>query len=707
MKYLRYYSAFKSIGKVDWRIEIYQESDSIPIPERVEMTDEPLEIEWSETDKFDPIQSSCATINLISMDDRQFVDLYSINPENVRLDVYRNNSLYWSGLIDPELYEEPYSYRDRYVVSITFSDFAILERLDWQRKGFGTIEEFVRECLNATKFTYTKVNKYISTKLNEQYLGSLFDDCTLVGDNFFDEEDEPMTMREVLEGILQPFALKIIQKNGQVYIYDLNYLIGFAPSVVEWRGTDATLGTDSVYNNVTVTYSPYEQDKLMNIEVDEKDFPTPETGAIRVYTDNHSLDSEAVGFDIYLGEKGVGTKDFDINTNFAALYNIQPTYSGSEERGVAWCVHPLNTQYLTPAYGVAGYTPHGLPTITPTSIIKPKSKVYIGIDNAANYRLNVSLELLFDVRYNPFESASVPNEEGNWGRLQNWCNFAYVPFALRLYDSAGNMIMRYNNINVMESNGWTTKGQWENSSQKTGISGFLAYYNLSDRKTQSGLGGWQTNKPAIGYYRKEFPALIGKLGDGDCIPLPPVPGMLELEIFAGVHQFDYGRDSGNIYAYTRWVLYKNPKITIVDNYGNDLKLEDVETSAWINKQAKEKYEISTIIGTRKDPLPTGRGYILNTSSKSAYRTFYRAGVQDSLERLLIGTVYSNHSRRANVLSGTTKLQPAFCSMYDKSDVDSKYVVLSEIQHPADDTSEVKLVRLFEDNFEGIEYETEI
>lgn len=708
MKYLRYYSEFISRAGTAWRIEIHQDAENRPEPEFVEMTSDPLQIEWAECDKLDPVQSSCATINLISMSDRQFVDLYSIDPEQVRMDVMRDGKLYWSGVIDPELYEEPYSFQDRYIVSITFSDFAILDRKDWHTRGFVSIGNLIEKCIEAATFRHNGIERYISTGLKVLAPGDIFEDCLIFGENFFDEDDDPMTFREVLDGVLQPFAMKIIQKNGNIYIYDLNEMFYHTPHAVEWQGADATLGVDKVYNNVTVTFSPYGSGNLISLDVEKKDLPkTDIVDEVRVMVQRR--ETQAVGFDISIGTPGKGTNKFDIGTTQAAMFHISPIYSGNEERGVAWCVYPDEIRYLSRPAGVSGYSGSKVPVVDNVSIFRSIKRVFIGDYIQYNGRLKVTLDLLFDVRYNPFESADEYNMEDMYDHLQNWCNFAYVPFALRLYDSKMNMRYRYNNVGIEKTDGYNrdSMGFWEKSNDMQGMSGFLCYYNNNNRKSQSGLGGWHKNRPIIGYYRGELPSGITKLSDGEYIPLPPESGWLELEIFAGVHQFDYKREVKNIYARTRWVLYKNPTLSLVDTYGKNIEPEDIETKAWINKQASEELSISTIIGTCRDPNAFGRGYIWNVSKGLMQMRFCRAGVEDFLERLLIGTIYSNHSIRANTLSGTMRTIPEFCILYDKSDVYNKYVILSEVEHPAIDQSEVKMVQMFSDDYTGVDYDENI
>ena len=72
-------------------------------------TDEPLLFEWNAESKEKPICGSTATLTLISPGDRSYANLYTEDPTSLRMDAYRDGVLYWSGCLDPEFYEEPYS----------------------------------------------------------------------------------------------------------------------------------------------------------------------------------------------------------------------------------------------------------------------------------------------------------------------------------------------------------------------------------------------------------------------------------------------------------------------------------------------------------------------------------------------------------------------------------------------------------------------
>ena len=155
--YIRYKSRFKDIDQTMYNIEIWQESDNAFAVEDIVLAREAITIEWSKRDKLEPIRSSAATLRILCQSDRKFTDLYTVAVKTVRLDIYRAGSLYWSGTIDTELYEEPYSISKGYVVSLTFSDFAVLSRIKWGGSGFKTIADVLNICINSTGIRYGAV----------------------------------------------------------------------------------------------------------------------------------------------------------------------------------------------------------------------------------------------------------------------------------------------------------------------------------------------------------------------------------------------------------------------------------------------------------------------------------------------------------------------------------------------------------------------
>lgn len=710
---LRYWGAFRSIQGVLYRVEIWQNSDTAFIPSQIGFTyDEPAEIEWSETDKLDPVQGSCLTLTLDSDSDRKFLDLYTIDVDSVRADIYRNGALYWSGMLDPELYEEPFSYKQGYDVTITFSDFAILDRKRWEGREIYTLQQIVDKCLAATGIRYSGLTKYISTQLSASEAGDLLADCSILGENFYDEDDEPMTLREVLEETLRPFALRMVQKNGQIHIYDLNALYGQSAQVVEWSDVDALIGADKVYNNVTITFSPYSSATLIDGSLDPeevlKDQPVGESGTLIKTSWNATA---AEGFRIVYGEDQNAEVEVGdlVLSNHAVPFRIDPEYSGSSEAGAMWGFRVFEGVWngQKPISPLSPDTSQYIDTDRVKEIIQVPSRYVLG-GTESKFKLRISVEVLFDVRYNPFESAGSDNEEGNWDKFQNWVNYGYIPVQILLRDLSGKIRYFYDNNWIRMSDRYGS-GYWvaktDAMEEKHTIS-WLCFYSSSNRTNQTGFGGWQKNKRIIGHYSGGLPSSFTACIDGELLPTPPVSGYIEFRVFSGVWRRDNNNDKpfpAGVYDMSRWLLYKNPKVEVVKSNGRDIDEEDVTVSAWINRQAKEDLEFSTIVGTSAKVVPSGRGYVLRSENLEVIRNFYRGGVSDSLERLLAGTIYSQYASRKNILRGTAEVIPAFGVLTDRAEP-GQYVLLSDVQHLLRGESEIRMVQFDEDNFEGIEYE---
>lgn len=699
---LRYRGGFYSVNQTLYDIEIWQDGYAGAV-EDIALCSEPLDIEWPETDKLEPVQSSRATLQVYSDSDRQFVDLYTIEAGSIRLDVYRNKTLYWSGMLDPELYEEPFAYLANYGVTLTFTDMALLDRLNWDKTGFMTLREIIVTVLAQAGIKYNSLKEHVSTKLSSYSSDKLLDAISVNLANFVDEDGEPMTMREVLDETLRSFCLRLIQKEGKIFVYDLNEIYtAFTPETVKWSADDSVLGVDKVYNNVKVTFSPYEKTTLLTGEVDPKSIPGE---GMSILVDNATSSSgmmnSPLGFKIAYSDTGKGLE----KNEKAKFFRIDPNYSGSSCSGIAWTITVKNN------YG--GNIRHLQP---PTQnigqmLFKIPEKAYLGDIGyyRKEYKLKLTTQLLFDPRYNPFENASKLNDSKAYDNLKHRANYAYVPFMLTLRDASGKALLHWENNGVKESRSYnhtSTNCKWVEGEGNWGDA-WMCWYQ-GNRENETGLGGWQGNKQIIGYYRGNLPTLFDKMDMAEYIDLPPESGWLELQVGTGVPAYDYKSDSEGqikqaVYDECRWVLYRDPELKLVNLYGKSIDTEDIELSAWLNRSAKEELKIDTILGTLKKSSPVALGQLFKTSDKSVVTEFHRSGVTSQLEHLLIGTVYSNYASRHNTLSGTTVLLPGFGTYTDTSEPGT-YLMLGETQHLANEESEILMAQFDADNFEGVEFD---
>ncbi len=264
--YTGYIPALRS---TPWYVEIWvkSEQDTVAAPRELRFPGEDaLTIEWEEMPPEQVMQSSSARLRVISMFDREFVDLYAYKPGDVTLRVYKCGStlssvtLYWQGTLDPEFYEEPYESAEGYTVEFTFTDFGSLNRIDYDLKGLVDLDTLVKHILEKAGFMpdWKLLRTSISTSFADSDTPLKLSDLACDSANWYDEDGEPSTLEEVLTGVLQPLALHITQQNGKVCIYDTDALYSRGiPRAIHWSADSQTLSAADTYNKVKVTFSAY------------------------------------------------------------------------------------------------------------------------------------------------------------------------------------------------------------------------------------------------------------------------------------------------------------------------------------------------------------------------------------------------------------------------------------------------------------------
>ena len=728
-KQLRYQGEFFSVAGVLWRVEIWQDAD-VPYPAVAELrfpAETPLVFEWAETDKLEPVQGSAATLEIVSKVNRQYKDLYTVEAGSIRMDAYRDDVLYWSGTLDTEAYEEPFSYENEYEVKLTFSDFSLLDRMNFSLRGTRSISVLIDNFIAETKINNRGIERYISTTCSS-VSGEMLDNVGISCENFYDEEGVPLTMREVLDEILRPFALRLIQREGKLFIYDLNAVQAeFKPEQIRWESDDAVLGVDKTYKNVTLTFSPYPQKKLYSTTLTEKML---DEGAERYYVAKDLSKSPFVdnniGFMIDLKKTAGVSEELEIRPDKALLFRIIPVFSGSEAFGIASRIRDV---YKMPLFGTE--TPidtsgrdYGAPwlfkvrrtlSLPETRVVFNYSSPGVILDGKScltDIMLRLKVEAMIDGRYNPFEEATALNGKSAYEKMQDIKEYN-ISYILRIIDTDGNIKMHYENRvydKESEEEGFfrhykEINGKWVDGDVEYGTPKMTSLRYYDSGGYTGWRGGWQMNR--VGCLRSYIPRTAS--GEGDLIPIPPGNQGCTLELtiiscFARVvNPHKHNGLTTDSHTIPRWVLFKIPELTLVNQYGKEVVGNDIEYKTWLNSSAKEEKKIETIVGTPCTSTNFGMGMLLDVSSRTTLQIFTRAGVSASLEKLLIGTWYSNYNRRMNMLSGTVRLLNRFGTYTDVSEPGT-YLMVGDVQDVREDESNVKLAEITPDNFEGIEYE---
>lgn len=607
------------------------------------------------------------------------------------------------------------------------SDFSLLDRMNFSLRGTRSISVLIDNFIAETKINNRGIERYISTTCSS-VSGEMLDNVGISCENFYDEEGVPLTMREVLDEILRPFALRLIQREGKLFIYDLNAVQAeFKPEQIRWESDDAVLGVDKTYKNVTLTFSPYPQKKLYSTTLTEKML---DEGAERYYVAKDLSKSPFVdnniGFMIDLKKTTGVSEELEIRPDKALLFRIIPVFSGSEAFGIASRIRDV---YKMPLFGTetpidTSGSDYGAPwlfkvrrtlSLPETRVVFNYSSPGVILDGKScltDIMLRLKVEAMIDGRYNPFEEATALNGKSAYEKMQDIKEYN-ISYILRIIDTDGNIKMHYENRvydKESEEEGFfrhykEINGKWVDGDVEYGTPKMTSLRYYDSGGYTGWRGGWQMNR--VGYLRSYIPRTAS--GEGDLIPIPSGNQGCTLELtiiscFARVvNPHKHNGLTTDSHTIPRWVLFKIPELTLVNQYGKEVVGNDIEYKTWLNSSAKEEKKIETIVGTPCTSTNFGMGMLLDVSSRTTLQIFTRAGVSASLEKLLIGTWYSNYNRRMNMLSGTVRLLNRFGTYTDVSEPGT-YLMVGDVQNVREDESNVKLAEITPDNFEGIEYE---
>lgn len=514
--------SFDGLDGSRWRIDIWEEREQA-CAEAGELrfdADQPAVIEWPEKAKHEPLQSSCCTLRLMSMTDRQYVGLYAIAPGQCGVKVYRDGSLYWSGTLDTEMYEEPYESAYGYTVQVSFTDFGIFGRRKCALSGSKTIRQIITAALAETEAGLsTAIVEMVSTaspREEDAASPSVLDAVAVDCSNFVDEDGKPMTWQEALEGTLQPLALSLVQRAGKAYVYDLHALATAEDAEsVEWAGDESTLGVDSVYNAVRIKWSAYVQDgDLLDAETwgDKpklkgdafnlnSEYPCDATGAVVHPTLSWPQTDEDIRywsyasdtgvllgirpgataqerqewseFTLFLKRKAVG---IELHQGGVGCFKIRRDAGGQEGEGISLHIGAAESPSVTggawrkSTFGVGDlasqnyYNPQ-MTTAKPLFTAKTRLAAACG----PNLKLLLGMELLVSTNYNPFASEDDPHAR-NYAEFFKGANFVYVPVRVLFVGKNGECAQWTNAEELKEANasGWietpqtiaNTQGKW-------------------------------------------------------------------------------------------------------------------------------------------------------------------------------------------------------------------------------------------------------
>ena len=646
-----YYYEFRGMDDALVRVEIL--TDDTATATEIKPSGNPLTISYDEIRKLDPVWGSGATLSFISESIFQFVGLHTDNMMKYMVRVYRAGQVVWVGWLDSELYQERMSDYPPYVVEFTAADFNALDRVPYRDDsenrytGIVTMWTHLTRCLSRLGLPFSKLYVGCTTTIADVTLAASetpLHQLYVTSDNFYDEDGEPMSCREVIESLLRPFALTMTQRDGNLYIYDLNtaangtamkrydfssFVYEAAETVsfnfgdlsdMQLAGNEGEFGFEGMVNNVTITSS--------------------------IYADSYGNEA-AIDPDNLTGQYSFNDMTTYTLTTFLECEGIERLTIPAR-----YYVYEETNGFDTLVGAAVPYTPT---VASPTVVYRFAAEGFL-LPTEERFLINVKVDAYANSRENPFggESAAI----GDRSRaLRVFCNI-YVT------DEDG-VPTHYFNTEAIESwnRGWK---EATGGIVPQGVCALMYHNNVEDSQedpSEEMLDTWLTNSsaystapsPQFGYATGDYQ------GGGLYISVPDSGGRVVLEILDKcVIDNPRNQEAGSLtYEEVTNILLDNFSISIADAKRNELSTDDYEFRSYINKNVKNDFDEVELkcITANEEQVPIGRGNILRKAADGSYAfalSFTRSGQTDILERLLMCSIHSNYTMKCEKFDVTIR-----------------------------------------------------
>ena len=177
---------------------------------------------------YTPTRFSTATIRIVGDDYLQ--SLFSTAYQQHRVTFKKNGVITWCGFIKPELYTQDYSSSTFELELKCMSAMSTLEFINYKQadelRTFVSLWNLLKKCIysaNAryTHFYFPQVYGRNQADVNRGIM--ILEAMTVSEQNFFNEDDEPMKLKEVLEEICKFLNWTCVDWKGDLYFIDIDH----------------------------------------------------------------------------------------------------------------------------------------------------------------------------------------------------------------------------------------------------------------------------------------------------------------------------------------------------------------------------------------------------------------------------------------------------------------------------------------------------
>lgn len=258
----------------------------------------PVTLEYQEGEKYDIIKSTKASVSLLSDVRFKYLDFFSSDEREHRVDLSRDGALIWRGYLLPDVYNEPFI-SPNYFVSITASDgLNTLKNYPYQDDagnlytGEKSLLDVIFDCLGKLDLALPLRSVVDVYEANMREATDTADTDPVVSDplfqamvntsNFLDKKGLPLSCEKVLEYCLGFLGARIFQAEGRWNVECIDAKRGSYWAVN--YNPDRTFSSYQIIDPIRETSPPYEGE-LFWIEGDQQLEIQPAWKTTKVHTD--------------------------------------------------------------------------------------------------------------------------------------------------------------------------------------------------------------------------------------------------------------------------------------------------------------------------------------------------------------------------------------------------------------------------------------
>lgn len=226
---LRYYSEFKSRKDKTYRIEIH--TVFATYSEELTLTDSPFTVEYESGTLYKPLKMSNSVTSILT--DKILSDLYTAEGQNIEVRLYNKTDdiLEWFGYMSPNLYSSDYITPLNIVELQAIDTVSVLENKKYSYinssevyfKSFKDVIMHILDIADPGKIL-SKLYFQETNRISKDVSTSLIEDIYIHERNFFDEANEPMNSRDVLEEFSKYIGMTFIQYQDAYYMIDYDFI---------------------------------------------------------------------------------------------------------------------------------------------------------------------------------------------------------------------------------------------------------------------------------------------------------------------------------------------------------------------------------------------------------------------------------------------------------------------------------------------------